>query len=75
MDHRIVHLVDDDAGAVASLAVALEAAGHRCKAYVSGKTFLATVSQSPVGCALFDIRMPEIAGLAIMEELRRRRRG
>lgn len=71
-DRPIVHLVDDDADVLASLVVALEAAGYGCQAYASGHTFLAAVAQSPLGCAVLDIRMPEIDGLAIMEELRRR---
>ena len=71
-DAPTVHLVDDDAEILASLITLFDAHGYRCAAYPSGRAFLASVRESMVGCAVVDVRMPEIDGLTVVEELERR---
>jgi len=68
----IVYVVDDDDDVLASLAAALDGAGYDCRTYTSGYDFLAAAPKATESCAVVDVRMPKIDGLAIMEELFRR---
>lgn len=70
MPDRRVHVVDDDA-LRDSLKAVLEAAGLRCSTYESGKEFLEADISS--GCALVDVRMPGLDGLALLGELAARK--
>ena len=65
-------LVFDDDGAVRdSMRVLLESAGHAVKDYASAKALLRdTIPAS--GCLIVDIRMPEMDGLELQEEIGRR---
>lgn len=66
-----IHVVDDDRDLRDSLKAMLEAAGFRCSVYESGRTFLE--AQPSAGCALVDVRMPELDGLALLGELAARK--
>ena len=65
-----VFVVDDDDGARDSLAVLLEAAGYSVAAFESARHFLTRAHSLPLGCALVDIRMPEIGGLELQDMLK-----
>jgi len=67
-----VFVVDDDEAARDSLAVLLESAEYRVEAFSSGRMFLERLPASPNGCALIDIRMPEIGGLELQDALKER---
>jgi two-component system response regulator FixJ len=67
-----VHIVDDDGDVLSSLEALLDAAGYRCIAYGSGRDFLAAAPSVSASCAVVDVRMPEMDGLALMVELARR---
>ncbi len=69
----VIHIVDDDADVRDSLRVLLESAGYRCATYASGSAFLSSVPKAGEACAIVDVRMPGMDGLALMGELRERR--
>jgi FixJ family two-component response regulator len=67
-----VYLVDDDAAVLRSLQRLLDAAGLATTAFDSPEAFLDDVSPAAVGCAVLDLAMPGIDGLALQEALARR---
>ena len=68
-----VFVVDDDALVRRSLEVTLSLAGFRIVQFASAQHFLAQISPDQSGCVVADIRMPGMDGLALQEELSRRR--
>src|ERR1700741_1308099 len=66
-----VFVVDDDASVRDAVRAFLESAGYQVRDYASATAFLA---QAPplMGCVVTDIRMPEMDGLQMQEELVRR---
>ncbi len=67
----IVHLVDDDESVRRALTRLLTAAGHRVTAYESAGAYLsADVVEGP-GCLVLDVRMPEVGGLELQQQLAR----
>ncbi|WP_298422888.1 response regulator [Rhodoblastus sp.] len=69
---RLVHVIEDDLGVRESLALLLQSAGLDTRLYASAKEFLET-SPPHSGCVVSDIRMPEMNGLELLEEMKRRR--
>jgi two-component system, LuxR family, response regulator FixJ len=67
----LIFVVDDDADVRDSMRVLLESAGYPVKEYPSAKAFLAD-GVSIGGCLIADIRMPEMDGLQLQEEIARR---
>jgi FixJ family two-component response regulator len=65
----IVFLVDDDAPVLRALARLLGASGYAVRAYQSPAAFLAEHDGAVPGCAVLDLSMPEIDGLAIQAAL------
>jgi len=65
-----IFVVDDDDAARDSLVVLLEATGYSVAAFASARQFLARADALPLGCALVDIRMPEIGGLELQDMLK-----
>jgi two-component system response regulator FixJ len=68
----IVYIVDDDDMVRDSLALLLEGAGYRVRAFESGEAFLASAPENSGGCLLLDVAMPGMSGLEVQEELQRR---
>ncbi len=68
---RLVHLVDDDEGIRRSASFMLRTANLIVKTYASGPELLG-VRDLPSACILLDIRMPEMTGLEVQAELKRR---
>jgi two-component system, LuxR family, response regulator FixJ len=68
----VIFVVDDDDAARDSLATLLEAAGYAVETFSSGKSFLDRAGNLPLGCALVDIRMPELGGIELQEALKAR---
>ena len=68
---RLVHLVDDDEDIRRSASFMLRTANLIVKTYASGPELLG-VKDLPSGCILLDIRMPEMTGLEVQAELKRR---
>lgn len=71
-----IHLVDDNDGFRDSTAWLLETAGFEVESYASGPAFLEGRDTRPppgtVECLVSDIRMPQMSGVQLQEELRRR---
>ena len=71
-----IYLVDDNDGFRESTAWLLETAGFEPLAYASGAAFLAAYDGQRHGaddeCLVSDIRMPQMSGLQLQEELARR---
>ena len=70
---RLVHLVDDDEGVRHSASFMLRTSNFVVKTYASGIELLGQ-KDLPDGCILLDVRMPEMGGLEVQAELRRRGR-
>jgi two-component system response regulator FixJ len=66
-----VHIVDDDDAIRDSVAALLCGAGFACETYHSAADFLDRAS-ADAGCALIDVRMPGMDGIALLNELRSR---
>lgn len=71
-DRALVHIVDDDDAVRESTKAVLEAAGFACATYRSALEFLDT-GDLKAGCAVVDVRMPEMDGLALLNELSARK--
>ena len=68
IEEQHVFIVDDDAEIRDSLRVLLESAGLRSHAYASAMEFLAEPLPK-AGCVVADIRMPDMSGLDLQEEI------
>ena len=67
-----VFIVDDDPDVRDSLALLLKSSGFQSETFDSATKFLASGGASRQGCLIADIRMPDMDGLALQEELTRR---
>ncbi len=63
----IVYIVDDDAAVRDSLCELLASEGLQTQAYSSASDFLEDCNPAMHGCALFDVRMPEMSGLELLQ--------
>jgi two-component system response regulator FixJ len=68
-------IVDDDADVRDSLRALLESAGFEVRDFDSAKAVLAEGALAKGACLIADIRMPDMDGLALQEELVNRRVG
>lgn len=66
-----IFVIDDDVSVRDSMRALLESAGYKVKDYPSAIAFLASPPPRG-GCLISDIRMPEMDGLALQEEIARR---
>jgi len=64
-----VFLVDDDAGVLKALARLLQARGYAVQSFTSPQAFLAGHDACVPGCAVLDISMPDLDGLALQQAL------
>lgn len=64
-----VFLVDDDAGVLKALSRVLRARGYDVRPYASPQAFLADHDPAAPGCAVLDVAMPGLDGLAIQQAL------
>jgi RNA polymerase sigma factor (sigma-70 family) len=67
-----IHVVDDDLAVRDALAMMLEQQGMAVATYASGSAFLDAVRPEDRGCAILDLHMPGLNGLAVQEEMHRR---
>ena len=68
----VVRIVDDDEKVLASEAFLVNMAGFRTSTYNSAKEFLEKDDPLFPGCVILDIRMPEMSGLQLQEEMKKR---
>jgi two-component system, LuxR family, response regulator FixJ len=66
---RVVYIIDDDPATRRSLERLLDAADFRFASYSTAKAFLNVAPNLSAGCALLDLRMPEIGGLEAQAQL------
>ncbi len=67
-----VYLVDDDPAVRGSVTELLRAHGLTVQAFGDAKSFLAQLSPDTAGCVLIDVRMPELSGLDVQQQIRER---
>jgi two-component system response regulator FixJ len=72
MDSPIVYIVDDDDGMRKSLAFILTTVGLDVETFRSPSEFLATYDSQRSGCLVLDIQLPEMSGIELLQELRKR---
>jgi two-component system response regulator FixJ len=66
---RVIYVVDDDPAIRRSLERLLDTVGFQVASYATPKAFLGVAGDLPVGCALLDLRMPEMDGLEVQAHL------
>lgn len=64
-----VFLVDDDAGVLKAIARLLRARGYEVESFTSPQAFLGNHNASLPGCAVLDLAMPDLDGLALQQSL------
>jgi two-component system response regulator FixJ len=69
MSGKLICIVDDDESVRESLGELLDAAGYTVESFDSAARFLSSDAQARCACLVTDIRMPEMDGLALQEEL------
>jgi two-component system response regulator FixJ len=70
MPDRVVHIIDDDEAVRQSLAFLLGSAGLTVRLYDSANAFLAGLSAVKNGCLVTDVRMPDMTGIELLQQLR-----
>ena len=69
MSEPTVFIVDDDLSARRGLTRLIRAAGLTAESFASAKDFLASGNHTGPGCMVLDVRMPEMTGPELQEEL------
>lgn len=69
MNDPIVFTIDDDPSALRGLARLVRAAGFKVETFTSAGDFLASGKHDGPGCIVLDVRMPEMTGPELQEEL------
>jgi FixJ family two-component response regulator len=68
----VVYLVEDDEAVRESQEILLESRGFRVEPFGAGAALLAAGIAAPNACVLIDIRLPDMTGYELADELRRR---
>jgi two-component system response regulator ChvI len=63
-------LVDDDRNILTTVSIALQAEGFATRVYADGQTALKALLDNPPDLAIFDIKMPRMDGLELLQRLR-----
>lgn len=66
-----VFVVDDDDGMRRALATLIRTVGYPAETFSRAQEFLATYKEDRPGCLLLDVRMPEMSGLELQQQLSR----
>ncbi len=69
ISQAVVHLVDDDFAIRDSLEMLIQSNGYSVSSYPSAYSFLEKFNLSQPGCLVLDVRMPNMNGLELQEEL------
>ena len=69
-DRPVVALVDDDRNILTTVSIGLQAEGFATRVYTDGETALKALRENPPDLAIFDIKMPRMDGLQLLENLR-----
>lgn len=68
-NERLVYVVDDDDSVRRSAAFMLRHAGFKVEPVVSGVDFLKLAKGAERGCVLLDVRMPDMDGLQVQQQM------
>jgi FixJ family two-component response regulator len=69
MKQQTVYIVDDDAVVCDSIQELVESVGLHAECYTSGQAFLDHYQTERSGCLVLDVRMAEMSGLVLQENL------
>src|ERR1700692_5023692 len=67
-----VYVVDDDDGMRRALDTLLSTVGYKTAVFSRPTDFLASFKPDSPGCLVLDIRMPDMSGLEVQQQLNRR---
>ncbi|MEO5597634.1 MAG: response regulator transcription factor [Novosphingobium sp.] len=67
---KVIALVDDDRNILTTVSIALQAEGFATRVYADGATALKALLENPPDLAIFDIKMPRMDGLELLQRLR-----
>lgn len=67
-----IAIVDDDVPVLKALKRLLSGRGHETTIYGSAREFLAALTESRPDCLILDLQMPDISGLEVLQQLKRR---
>jgi FixJ family two-component response regulator len=70
---QTIYIVDDDEAVRDALRMLLGTTGLRVETFASAAAFLKDYRPAQPGCLVLDVRMPGMSGLALQEELYKRR--
>jgi len=65
-----IALVDDDRNILTSVSIGLQAEGYATRVYADGASALRALLDNPPDLAIFDIKMPRMDGLELLQRLR-----
>lgn len=68
----LIAIIDDDASVRSSLCLLLETRGWHCQEFERARDFLNHAQAAQFQCLLVDVRIPEMNGLELFDELQRR---
>jgi len=69
MNENTVYIIDDDPSARNGLTRLVNAAGLKAVPYASAEEFLVSGNQDGPGCIILDVRMPDMTGPELQDEL------
>jgi FixJ family two-component response regulator len=67
----VIHIVDDDLSLRTAISRLLRASGYQVADYDSAISFLRGLASAKPGCILLDVKMPDLGGLQLQDELAR----
>ena len=67
---QTIALVDDDRNILTTVSIGLQAEGFATRLYTDGPTALKALLENPPDLAIFDIKMPQMDGLELLDQLR-----
>jgi FixJ family two-component response regulator len=67
----MIYIVDDDDGMRRALDTLLSTVGYKTAVFSRPSDFLARLTADSQGCLILDIRMPEMSGLEVQQQLNR----
>ena len=65
-----IALVDDERNILTSVSLSLEAEGYRIQTYTDGASALDGLKANPPDLAIFDIKMPRMDGMELLNRIR-----
>jgi len=64
-----VFIIDDNEEVSRSLKMLMQSVGYQTRTYHSARQFLHEIDHNQAGCLILDVRMPDISGLQLQEQM------